>query len=82
MGEKNVRLGLEGMGVPSSSKCWRGGGRGAERGRGAVWLEMEGPEGEMFFLCEWVVGGVLQTAGLLALVQERSGELEGWLVVV
>ena len=57
------------------------GERGVERGRGAVWLEMEGPEGEMFFPCEWVVGGVLQSAGLLALVLERGGELEGWLVV-
>ena len=49
VGEKNVRLGLEGMGVPNSSNCWRGGGRGVEGRRGAVWLEMEGPEGEKFF---------------------------------
>ena len=81
VGEKKVRLGLEGMGVPSSSKCWRGGGRGVERGKGAVRLEMEGSEGELFAPREWGVGGVLQSAGLLVLVLERDGELEGWLEV-
>ena len=81
MGEKNVRLGLEGMGVPNSSKCWRGGGRGVEGRRGAVWLETEGAGGEMVFPREWVVRGVLHTAGLLALVLERSGALEEWLVM-
>ena len=57
----------------------RGKGR-REREGGSVAGDV-GAGGGMFFPCEWVVGGVLQSAGLLALVLERGGELEGWLVV-
>ena len=80
VGEKNVRLGLQGMSVPSSSKCWRGGARGVDGRRGVVRLEMEGPGGGEL-PCEWMVGGGLQTAGMRVSEMERGEELEEGLVV-
>ena len=44
-GEKKVRLGLVEMGVPSSSKVWVGGGRGAGGVRGRALVERAGPAG-------------------------------------